>query len=119
MESIIANDVIVKYCNNSKYLGTFVTDDGAYKTVLGLHIKEKTMDIIKFYTFINRNPELPYSTKKRIAESCVLSSLLYGCETWMCNNYGKVDSAYFSIIKCLLNTVKPPQDGHPIRRTPL
>ena len=103
MESIIANDIIVKYCSNYKYLETFVTDDGAYKTVLHLHIKEKTKDIIKFYTFVNHNPALPYSMKRRVAESCILSSLLYGCETWMCNNYGKVESAYFSIIKCLLN----------------
>ena len=98
MESIIANDIIVKYCNNYKYLGTFVTDDGAYKTV-----RFTSKDIIKLYTFINRNPELPYSMKRRVAESCILSSLLYGCETWMCNNYGKVESAYFSIIKRLLN----------------
>ena len=39
-ESIISNNITVKYCTNYKYLGTFITDDGAYKTVLDLHIKE-------------------------------------------------------------------------------
>ena len=31
---------------------------------------------IKFYTFLNRNPDVPFPIKKQIAEACVFSSIV-------------------------------------------
>ena len=70
-ENIISGSIIVKYRKSAKYMGTFITDEGCY-----------------------RNPELPFTMKKRVVASCVLSCLLYGCKTWFCNRYGKLESTY-------------------------
>ena len=57
---------------------------------------------IKFYSVLNRNPDLPFPLKKRIAEACVLSSILYGTEVWFTNNFGKAETLYTKIVKALL-----------------
>ena len=74
-ENIISGDVIVKYCKSYKYLGTFITDDGCYRTMLELHRKDNTKNVITFFTILNRNPELPFTVKKRVADRAF--SLVY------------------------------------------
>ena len=44
--------------------------------------------------------------KKRVAEACLMSTLLYGCELWLCDEYGKMNNVYMSIIKSLLGVRK-------------
>ena len=41
--------------------------------------------------------------KKRVAEACLFSTVLYACETWLTNYYGKLKSLYRIVIKSLLN----------------
>ena len=58
---------------------------------------------IKFYTFLNRNPDVPFPIKKQIAEACVFSSIIYSTETWFTDYFGKAESLYNKIIKVLLD----------------
>ena len=41
--------------------------------------------------------------KRRVADACVLSSILYSAETWFTDNFGKIDSMYTKIVKALLD----------------
>ena len=41
--------------------------------------------------------------KKQVAYACVLSSILYGCETWFTNSFGKAETMYTKIVKALLD----------------
>ena len=59
--------------------------------------------VIKCYSFLNRNPDLPFVMKKRLAEACVMSTLLCGCKTWFCTTYGNLERLYMRIIKALLS----------------
>ena len=59
--------------------------------------------IIKYYSFLNRNPDLPFKIKKRVAEACLMSYLLYGTETLLCETYGNLERAYMRIVKSLLS----------------
>ena len=38
-----------------------------------------------------------------MAYACVLSSILYGCETWFTNSFGKAETMYTKIVKALLD----------------
>ena len=127
---LISNDSIrVKYTSAYIYLGTPITDDGYYKSVinmhilnmhildmhilnmhildmhilnmhiLDMHILEKSRHLIKYFAFIQKNTDLPFSIKKNIAEACVLSSLLFGSESWLCTSYNNLDTLYMKLIK--------------------
>ena len=71
--------------------------------MINQHVKNKMKQVLKFYSFLNRKPDLPFPIKKRIAESCVFSSILYGTETWFVENFGKAETLYTKIVKALLD----------------
>ena len=99
---IVSHGVTVKYCASYIYLGAPITDDGSYNSVISSHVKHKMRHVVKFYSFLNRNPDLPFVMKERVAEACVMSTLLYGCETWFCTAYGILESLYMRIVEALL-----------------
>jgi hypothetical protein len=101
-EVIVSGSITVKYCSSYMYLGTPITDDGSYNTIIQIHTREKIKHMLKFFSFISRNPDVPYMIKMKVAEACVFSSILYGSETWFTYNYGKLESMYFKILKSVL-----------------
>ena len=101
-EDILSEGIKVKYCTSYIYIGAPITDDGKYTSVINLHADEKMKHVMKFYSFLNRNPEVPYPFKKKIAEACVLSTILYGSETWLNENFSKLENICHKIIKALL-----------------
>ena len=57
---------------------------------------------IKYCTFVKKNEGFPFCIKKQVAYACLLASVLYGCETWLTNDFGKLESLYMKIVKALL-----------------
>ncbi len=45
---------------------------------------------------------MPFVCKERVLNSCVLSALLYGCESWFSSCTKPLDSLYMSAIKAIL-----------------
>ena len=82
----------------TEYLGTYITDDGNYMSEKKLHIENKRKHILKYASFVSRNSDLP--------ACCIYSSILYGCESWLCSSYGKMDTLYMSVLKTLLGVMK-------------
>ena len=99
---IHSNGVVVQHCEFYIYLGSPVTADGLYKSVISRHVNEKMKHFIKYCIFLDKNPDFPFSVKKRVAEACLLSTVLYGCETWLTNGYGQLNSLYMKVVKSLL-----------------
>ena len=96
----ISNDnITVEYSSAYIYLGTPITGDGYYKSVINMNISEKRRHLIKMFAFIQKNADLPFSIKKSIADACVLSSLLYGSESWLCTSYINLETLYMKPIK--------------------
>ena len=102
-ESIVSRGITVKYCDTYVYLGAPITDNGSYLSMINAHAKDKLKHSIKYYSFLDRNPDVPFYMKKRVAEACVLSSILYGAETWFTDNFGKVETLYTKVVKALLD----------------
>ena len=100
---ISTNDITVKYSATYVYLGAVITDDGSFMTSIDCHIKYKRNQVLKYLSFLKRNPDFPFPIKKLVADACLLSSVLNGCETWMFNNFTCINSLYMKVIKAMLS----------------
>ena len=61
------------------------------------------MSVIKFYNFIRSNKSAPIQIKLKVLKSCVMSSLLYNCETFGNSIPKGLESAYCKMLKCCLD----------------
>ena len=57
---------------------------------------------IKFFNFCRENKLAPISVKIKILKSCVMSSLLYNCETFGNKIPKNLESLYGKLIRCVL-----------------
>ena len=84
-------------------LGSPITDSGISQKDLDLHLKQRFTNVIKFYNFIRANKCAPISIKLKVLSSCVLSTLLYNCETFGDKLPKGIDKLYLKLLKCALN----------------
>ena len=68
-EPIVSRGIAVKYCDTYVYLGALITDNGSYLTMINAHAKDKLKHSIKYYAFLDRNPDVPFYVKKRVLQS--------------------------------------------------
>ena len=101
-ENIIVDNVIVEHTTSYIYLGSPFTENASMGSVLELHAKIKTSDINKFKIFCAKNVTMPFKYKKMVFDSCIISSLLYGCESWLTSNVKDIERLYHSAVKSLL-----------------
>ena len=94
--------VTVKHTYSYIYLGSPFTEDGSINSVIGLHVKSRIADLNKFKIFCGKNETMPYRFKKQVLDSMIISSLLYGCETWLTHRVKEVEKIYTSAVKSLL-----------------
>ena len=105
-EPLIFNNLSIKYCNMYIYLGSPFTSDGLLTSVVKAHAQEKMADFHKFISFIDKNSDMPFIVKKRVFDACLLSAILYGCESWLNGDLKPVCKIYNWALKCLLG-VRP------------
>lgn len=67
----------------SVYLGSPFTADGSVSSSVRAHADAKMPHVIKFVSFLNKNNDIPFRVKKRVFEACLVSTILYGCESWL------------------------------------
>ena len=72
----------LKMVNQITVLGSHLSCTASLKEELSLHMKNRYTSVIKFYNFIRSNKGAPLQVKMKVLKSCVLSSLLYNCETF-------------------------------------
>ena len=56
----------------------------------------------KFIAFLRNNNYLPFVIKKRVFDACVMSTMLYGCESWLNGDLKPVAKIYHWALKQLL-----------------
>ena len=59
--------------------------------------------VIKYSNFCRKNFLAPLDIKLRVLDTCVSSSLIYGCETWGNSNFSNVETLYRQGLKCALS----------------
>ena len=102
-EPIMVDDLIVEWCDVYVYLGSPFTADGSIFSAVKVHAERKMKDINKFVSFVKKNNDIPFLVKKRVFDACLMSSLLYGCESWLNADLGPVNKLYHWALKSLLD----------------
>ena len=95
-------DITVKHTLSYIYLGSPFTENGRMKDVIKLHIKTRAKDLNKLRIFCKKNETMPYIFKKKVLEAMIVSSLLYGCESWLGTDFKEVEKLYVSAVKVIL-----------------
>ena len=92
----------VGWCDSYVYLGSIFTSDGNTSSAIKEHAVAKASQTFKFVQFIRKNQDIPFCVKLRVFHACILSSLLYGCESWLTGDTRPVARLYNTCIKTLL-----------------
>ncbi|KAL1255557.1 hypothetical protein QQF64_013618 [Cirrhinus molitorella] len=65
-----------------KYLGSFISSDGSLDKKISTRIRKASQSIGRLRTRVMNHRIIKKSTKIKVYKPVVLTSLLYGCETW-------------------------------------
>ena len=98
----------VRHCYSYIYLGVPITADGSNDSTLRMHLENKNKELNKLLIFLAVNYDAPFTVKKRVVDAAFMSSILYGCESWLNVSLKPVEKIYYSAIKtpCLTDAVK-------------
>ena len=102
-DPIIIRDLTVRHCNKYIYLGSPFTADGLLSSVIKAHAHERMAHFHKFIAFIDKNSDIPFVIKKRVFDACLISAILYGCESWINADLQPVAKIYNWALKRLLD----------------
>lgn len=100
-EPFVIDDVVISYQDVYTYLGTPISNSSMQKQV-AQHAGSKQSHVRKFASFLARNCDAPFVVKRAVWESCLSSSILYSCESWMVNNVTPIHTQYLTSVKELL-----------------
>ena len=101
-EALKVDRLTVLWCNRYVYLGSIFTSDGSVSSAIAAHASAKMCQILKFVSFIRKNIDIPFYVKRRIFDAALMSSILYGCESWINGSLRPVEKLYNWGIKQLL-----------------
>jgi len=101
-QPIVVNNLSICHCDTYIYLGSPFTSDGTLSTAVKSHVQEKMAHFHKFIAFLDKNRDLPFIIKKRVFDACLLSALLYGCESWLNADLKPVSKLYNWALKQML-----------------
>lgn len=101
-ESFELGDFVVEPCEQYVYLGSPFTCDGSVSSSVKAHANTKMAHVNKFVSFLKKNNDVPLIVKKRIFDAALMSTLLYGCESWLNADLRPVVKIYNLCMKQLL-----------------
>ena len=101
-EVVYVDGLVVERCNQYTYLGSPFTADGSVSTSVRAHADAKMAHVTKFISFLNKNNDIPFKVKKRVFDACLMSAILYGCESWLNADLRPVVKLYNWSLKNLL-----------------
>ena len=104
--SFMMGNHCVRHCDSYMYLGVPITADGSNVSTLRLHLENKNKELNKLIIFLAINYDAPFTVKKRVVDAAFMSSILYGCESWLNMSLKPVEKVYNSAIKSLLGVRK-------------
>ena len=104
--SLKISGISVDYAPRYLYLGAWFTDTAKIDDVLALHEISNQATVNKFSIFCAANTLMPFVYKKIVFDAAVTSTLLYSSESWLTNNYKRIEKQYNQLVKCLLNVRK-------------
>ena len=90
----------IEYREYLEILGSHIS--GSLKLDLSLHFKKRFKNAIKFFNYIRSNPMDPVSVRLKVLRACVMSALLYNCETWGPQIPEGLEQIYYKMLRAAL-----------------
>ena len=94
--------VTISYKDYLSLLGSHLSSSGNLMDDLTLHMRERFKVTHKFFNFIKTNRYAPLCVKLKVLKACVMSNLLYNCETFGYSVPPDLEKLYFKLIKAAL-----------------
>lgn len=82
-KALEVDNMVIKNCETYTYLGCQFTQDGNLNTAVKKQCESKLCHVTKYEAFVSKNAEAPFNVKKKVLEAALLSSILYGVESWL------------------------------------
>ena len=102
-EAVHVDGLVIERCTRYIYLGSIFTADGSVSASVRAHADAKMPHVMKFISFLRKNNDIPFQVKKRVFDACLMSSILYGCESWLDADLKPVRKLYNWSLKNLLD----------------
>ncbi|KAL6484915.1 hypothetical protein MHYP_G00069600 [Metynnis hypsauchen] len=80
--SIFIEGTELKTVKQFKYLGSIISDDGALNKEISVRICKASQALGRLRSCVLKQHNIQKSTKLKVYKTVMLTSLLYGCETW-------------------------------------
>ena len=103
---LIVQEMCVKLCKYYVYLGSPFAADGLTSSSIKINANLRMCQALKFVSFCHKNNDVPFYVKFKVFNAAVMSSILYGCESWLCGNIKPMEKLYYMCIKHLLGVRK-------------
>lgn len=105
-KALRVGDLVIEKCDKYIYLGSPFTADGSPSSAVKAHAIAKMPHVLKFVSFIKKNNDIPYFVKRRVFDAALMSSILYGCESWLNADLKPMIKLYNWCLKELLGVRK-------------
>jgi hypothetical protein len=90
----------LSYRSTFVYLGAIFSDNGAVFHDVNLHVAQREKSVyVKLANFMRNNPAAPITVKRKVLNSCLNTSLLYGSEAWGGVSLRRAETMYRKAIK--------------------
>ena len=80
--TITIGDTALKLVEHFKYLGSVISSDGSLDKEISARIGKASQALGRLRTRVMNHKSIKLATKIKVYKAVVLTSLLYGCETW-------------------------------------
>ncbi len=90
-------------CSVCVHLDSPFTADGSVSSLVRAHADAKMPHAIKFVSFLNNNNVILFRVKRRIFKARLVSTILYGCESWINADLRPIKKLYNWSLKNLLD----------------
>ena len=101
-EPIIVDNVTLKCSPNEVYLGSMITCSNKLIHDVEADIKNRQVNVVKFYAFLRSNRNAPLDIKLKVLESCLVASTLHNAETWADSKIERLEVVYRRMLKSVL-----------------
>ena len=102
MNDLNVDGNLISHCSHLSLLGSHLSESGCLRDDLVHHLEKRYLTCIKFYNFVKTNRCAPIFVKLKVLKSCVMSNLLYNCETFGKENTKEIEICYFKMLKTAL-----------------
>ena len=96
------SDLMVENCTTYTYLGVIFTQYGKVESSVKEHVLSKQKHVTNFAAFVTKNSDFPLWVKRKVLDAAVMSTILYGCESWLESGMNVAQSVYNTALKTLL-----------------